>query len=182
MLGSLDDAEDMVQETFARAWRYRDSLEDAGSLRPWLYRIATNACLDTIRRERRIVRATNTSVDAERDQAASLPDVTWLQPLPDTQLEPPMPREAEPDAMLLTKETIELAFLTVIQLLTPRQRATLILRDLLGWPAKEAAELLEVSVAAVNSALQRARATLRARLPPREPTWPASVECYGRRA
>ena len=101
--------------------------------------------------------------------------MTWLQPFPDHLLEPAAPRESEPEAVVLTQETIELAFLTVIQLLTPQQRAALILRDVLDWSAKETADLLEFSVAAANSALQRARATLRARLPSRKPEWPAGV-------
>ena len=105
--------------------------------------------------------------DSSRDPKA-LAEVTWLQPIPDALL--------GPDAVVLTKETIELAFLTLIQLLTPQQRAALLLRDVLGWSAKETAELLEVSVAATNSALQRARATLQAHLPARRAEWPAGVE------
>ena len=102
--------------------------------------------------------------------------MAWLEPFPDVLLEPAAPRDSEPEAVVLTRETIEIAFLTVIQLLTPQQRAVLILRDVLGWSAKETAELLEFSVAAANSALQRARATLRARLPSRKPEWPAGVD------
>ncbi|MGH7477313.1 MAG: RNA polymerase subunit sigma-70 [Longimicrobiales bacterium] len=177
MLGSLHDAEDVVQETFMRAWRYRASLEEGAPLGPWLYRIATNACLDAIARDRR--RAAVSFASAETAPGAAPPDVSevsWLQPFPDTMLEPVAPREAEPDAIVVTKETIELAFLTVIQLLTPQQRAALILRDVLGWSAKETAELLETSVASVTSALQRARATLRKHLPPRKPEWPVGVD------
>ena len=103
-------------------------------------------------------------------------EVTWLQPFPDRLLEPAAQRDSEPEALLLIQESVELAFLTVIQLLTPQQRAALILRDVLGWSAKEAADLLGVSVAAANSALQRARATLRTQLPPRKPEWPSGVE------
>jgi RNA polymerase sigma-70 factor, ECF subfamily len=176
MLGSLHDAEDAVQETFARAWRHRGALRENASPRPWLYRVATNACLDAIRRERRRVPAAGAPDAAQRGDLASLPEVAWLQPYPDAALEPPAPRESEPDAVLVTKETVELAFLTVIQLLTPRQRAVLILRDVLGWSAKETAELLEISVAAVTSSLQRARATLRSRLPRRRPEWPAGAD------
>lgn len=172
MLGSLHDAEDAVQETFLRAWRYRDTLKDGAPLRPWLYRIATNVCLDTISRDKR--RATFGDWTASDDDAA-LGEVTWLQPYPDAMLMA-APREAEPDARVVTKETIELAFLAVIQLLTPQQRAALILRDVLGWSAKQTADLLEVTVAAANGSLQRARAALRRHLPARPPEWPAGVD------
>jgi RNA polymerase sigma-70 factor (ECF subfamily) len=175
MLGSFHDAEDAVQETFLRAWRYRDSLKEGAPLRPWLYRVATNACLDAIKRDPR-----RTGVAARADSPGAdlteIAEVTWLEPLPDLAVEPAAPRAAEPDSIVLTKETIELAFMTVIQLLTPEQRAVLLVRDLLGWSAREAAEMLEVSVASVNSALQRARATLQARLPAPKPAWPAGVD------
>ena len=175
MLGSFDDAEDAVQDTFLRAWRYRDSRKDGAPLRPWLYQIATNACLDVIARDKR--RAAVTAVaETGGDAAPNAAEITWLQPYPDALLEPAAPREAEPDAMVVTKETIELAFLAVIQLLTPQQRAALILRDVLGWSAKETADLLETSVASVNGALQRARATLRRHLPSRKAEWPAGVD------
>ena len=175
MLGSFDDAEDAVQETFLRAWRYRESRKEDAPLRPWLYQIATNACLDAIARDKR--RATVTAAaEADNDSAPNVAEVTWLQPYPDALLEAAGPREAEPDAVVVTKETIELAFLAVIQLLTPQQRAALILRDVLGWSAKETADLLEASVASVNGALQRARATLRRHLPSRKAEWPAGVD------
>jgi RNA polymerase sigma-70 factor (TIGR02960 family) len=146
MLGSFEEAEDVVQETFLRAWRGRDSFTGDG-LRPWLYKIATNACLDALRsRSRRPVQ--------------SYGDLPWLQPYPDRLLDEIAPSEEEPDAVVVSRETIELAFLAVIQLLPPRQRAVLILRDVLGWSAKETADMLETSVASANSALQRARATL----------------------
>ena len=164
MLGSLQDAEDAVQDALLRAWRYRESLKDGAPLRPWLYRVATNACFDAIARDpRRSALAAKSSADAPG--APGPAEVAWLQPFPDALLEPTAPRDSEPEAVVLTRETIEIAFLTVIQLLTPQQRAALILRDVLGWSAKETAELLEVSVAAANSALQRARATLRTRCP-----------------
>jgi RNA polymerase sigma-70 factor (ECF subfamily) len=137
-------------------------------VRPWLYRIATNACLDLIARDRKRL--------AVSDDATGEPgEITWLQPYPDALLELAAPREGEPDAIVVTKETIELAFLTVIQLLTPQQRAALILCDVLGWPAAEAAATLETTVASVNGALQRARATLRKRLP-RKAEWPTGVD------
>jgi RNA polymerase sigma-70 factor (ECF subfamily) len=154
MLGSFDEAEDAVQETFVRAWRARDTLERSEWFRAWLYRIATNACLDEIKRtERRLER-----VD-------SLADVTWLQPYPDRMLELAAAPEGEPGKALVDRETIELIFLAVIQVLPPPQRAVLILREMVGWSAKETGEALELTIPAVNSALQRARATLRERLP-----------------
>ena len=175
MLGSLPDAEDAVQETLLRAWRYRDSLKEGAPLRPWLYRVATNACLDAIARdERRAVLAARAAADD--GATGKLDDVVWLRPIPDSLLEPPTPPTSTPEAIALTRETIEIAFLTVIQLLTAQQRAALILCDVLDWSAKEAADLLDISVPAVNSALQRARARLRERMPSRTPAWPASVD------
>jgi RNA polymerase sigma-70 factor (TIGR02960 family) len=153
MLGSFDEAEDLVQETFLRAWQYRESF--AGSqFRAWLYRIATNACLDALRRNARRV-----------PSLGSFADVPWLQPYPDRLLDEIAPSENEPDAVVVARETIELAYLAVIQHLPPRQRAVLLVRDVLGWSANETAVALDISLAAANSALQRARATLRERLP-----------------
>ncbi|WP_345346435.1 sigma-70 family RNA polymerase sigma factor [Actinoallomurus liliacearum] len=158
MLGSFDDAEDLVQETLLRAWRYRESFQGRSTFRAWLYRIATNACLDFLDRHLRQPTPGETGRPAE---------VSWLQPYPDRLLEPVAAREAEPDAVVIARETIELAFVVAIQHLPPRQRAVLILRDVLGWPAAETAALLEMSVAAVKSALQRARPVLREHLPER---------------
>src|SRR5215472_9127345 len=175
MLGSLPDAEDAVQEALLRAWRYRDSLKEGAPLRPWLYRVATNACLDAIARDQR--RAVLAARAAEDDGWAGKPDdVVWLRPIPDSVLEPTTPPAQTPEAMMLMRETIEIAFLTAVQLLTPQQRAALILCDLLDWCAKDAADLLDLSVPAVNSALQRGRARLRQRLPSHKPAWPASVD------
>jgi RNA polymerase sigma-70 factor (ECF subfamily) len=154
MLGSFEDAEDLVQETLLRAWRRRGDLDRDEFLRAWLYRIATNACLDAIKARGRRVRS-----------LASFRDIPWLEPYPDRLLDQAAPASEEPDAALVGRETIELTFLAVIQLLPPRQRAVLVLRDVLDWPAADVAALLEVGVAAVNSALQRARATLREHLP-----------------
>jgi RNA polymerase sigma-70 factor, ECF subfamily len=157
MLGSFEDSEDLVQETFLRAWRKRGSFGSDGrsSFRAWLYRIATNACLDVLRsRPRRVLPP---QVAAAGDPAAppSPPaDLPWLQPYPDRLLEPASPAEEEPGAVVVARETIELAFIAAIQHLPPRQRAVLILRDVLGWSAKDTASLLEVSVVSVNSALQ----------------------------
>ena len=175
MLGSLHDAEDAVQDTLLRAWRYRESLREGAPLRPWLYRVATNSCLDAIARdERRSVLAARAA--SEAGAPGNPHEVVWLQPIPDSMLEPASMPEAGPEAIALTRETIEIAFLTVIQLLTPQQRAALILCDVLDWSARETADLLEVSVAAVNSLLQRARGRLRERLPVRKPEWPAGVD------
>jgi RNA polymerase sigma-70 factor (ECF subfamily) len=170
MLGSYDDAEDLVQETYLRAWRARDSFEGRSSLRAWLYRIATNACIDDVRRASRVLPY---QLEPESFPAEPLPardDLPWLQPFPDLLLD----RAEEPDAQVIRRETIELAFLTAIQQLPPRQRAVLIFRDVLGWSAKETAEVLDLSVAAANSALQRARPVLREHLPVRRTEWSAS--------
>ena len=156
MLGSFEEAEDAVQETFLRAWRSRDTFDGSAAFRAWLYKIATNVCLDAIRRNNR--RPKSRSLD-------SLGEVPWLQPYPDRLLDEIAPSEAEPDAVAVARETIELAFLAAIQLLPPRQRAVLILRDVVEWSARETATLLEMSVPAVNSALQRARATMAANRP-----------------
>ena len=153
MLGSFDDAEDAAQETVLRAWRARSTLERPENLRAWLYKIATNTCLDAIRRRDRRV-----------SSYESIADVTWLQPSPDHLLDAAV-APGDPGEVLVERETIELTFLAVIQVLPAPQRATLILREMLGWSAKETAELLELTVPAVNSALQRARATLREQLP-----------------
>ncbi len=176
MLGSLQDAEDAVQDALLRAWKYRESLKEGAPMRPWLYRVATNACLDVIGHDaRRSALAAKSSAEAPGAPLAPA-EVTWLQPIPDAILDRAAPRDSEPETVVLTQETIGLAFLTVIQLLSPQQRAVLILRDVLGWSANETAELLDVSVAAANSALQRARVTLSTKLPSRRPEWPAGVD------
>jgi RNA polymerase sigma-70 factor (ECF subfamily) len=155
LLGSFDEAEDLVQETFLKAWRARDTFEGRSSFRAWLYRIATNACLDVI--DRRPPLGTTDDMPAA--------DVPWLQPFPDSLL------DVEPDAEVVARETIELAFLAAVQHLPAKQRAVLVLRDVLGWPASETAALLEDTVPAVNSALQRARVTMRKHLPERRADW-----------
>jgi RNA polymerase sigma-70 factor (TIGR02960 family) len=171
MLGSFEEAEDLVQETFLRAWRRRDSFQGGPGLRAWLYRIATNACLDELRRSRRRVVSLH-----------SFAEVPWLQPYPDRLLDEIAPSDSQPDAVVVARETIELTFLAVIQLLPPRQRAVLLLRDVLGWPAGETAAALDSSVAAVNSALQRARATLREQLPARPSEWSGAAPSDQERA
>ncbi len=157
MLGSFDDAEDHVQEVFLRAWRSRDSFEGRAGARTWLYRIATNACLDTLRRQRpRMV--PDPSPGSTGPSVATMP---WLQPYPDAMLEELVSDQPGPEALAMMRESLSLAYLTVIQILPPRQRAVLILRDVLDWAAREVATLIDVSVPAVKSALQRARATVR---------------------
>ena len=176
MLGSLEDAEDAVQETFLRAWRHRAGfrIEGRWSFRAWLYRIATNACLDVLaRRPRRFL-----PYDVAPPADPTVPpgaavDVPWLDPYPGHLLEDVASPDPEPDAVAIGRETIELAFLAAIQHLPPRQRAALLLRDVLGWPARDVAAALETTIAAANSALQRGRATLRKRLPKRRVEWTA---------
>ena len=161
MLASFDEAEDAVQETFLRAWRHRERFE--GKLfRAWLYRISTNVCMDMIRRRSRQVPTLH-----------SFAEVPWLQPYPDRLLDGVAPSDEQPEAVIVERETIELAFLAALQVLPPRQRAALIVRDVLGWPAGETASLLETSIAAANSALQRARATMQEHLPARRTKWSA---------
>jgi RNA polymerase sigma-70 factor, ECF subfamily len=161
MVGSLHDAEDLVQETMLRAWRRLGGFEGRTSLRRWLYRIATNACLNALEREPRVV----LFATGGDDDPPPLARIDWLEPYPDSLL--PDPALADPQARLDLRESVGLAFLAAIQHLPPRQRAMLLLFDVLGWSAAEIAELLETSVAAVNSGLQRARATLDSRPAPR---------------
>jgi RNA polymerase sigma-70 factor (ECF subfamily) len=160
MLASFEDAEDLVQDTFLRAWQRRATFEGRGSIRSWLYRIATNGCLDFLEKNKR-----RAMPDAEAGHApGSRPaEVPWLQPFPDRLLAEAAPASSEPDAKLLARESIELAYIVALQFLPPRQRASLILCDVLDWSAQEAATLLETTTPAVNGALRRARATLRER-------------------
>jgi RNA polymerase sigma-70 factor (TIGR02960 family) len=168
MLGSFEDAEDTVQETFLRAWRRRSTFEGRSTFRAWLYRIATNACLDLLAKC--------------RPEPASGGEVRWLQPYPDRLLdELPADDADEPEAVAVARETIELAYVVAVQHLAPRPRAVLILRDVLGWPAKDVAELLGDSVNSVNSALQRARAGMREHLPAERQDWTGGEEDAGNR-
>ncbi len=155
MLGNFQEAEDHVQETLLRAWRSRASFKGE-QFRAWLYKIATNTCLDTLKRTKR--RGGGTSAE-----------VPWLQPFPDPVLDQVAPVEDEPDTVVVARETIELTYISLIQSLPARQRAALILRDVLGWSAAETADVLDTSVAAANSALQRARATIGDELPEPRP-------------
>lgn len=171
MLGSFDDAEDLVQEALLRAWRKRAGFEGRGTFRAWLYRIATHACLDALSSPAR-TREIAVAVDSAGVPKRSAPaEVTWLQPYPDALLDLAAPDGSGPEAAAIARETVELAFLAAIQHLPPQQRAVLILRDVVGLPTAETAGMLEVSGAAVKSALQRARATLREQLPERRTDW-----------
>ncbi|MEA2716798.1 MAG: polymerase sigma-70 factor, subfamily, partial [Actinomycetota bacterium] len=162
MLGSAFEADDAVQETMVRAWRGIDGFEGRSAMRSWLYRIATNVCLDMLRgRQRRAVAMDlGPSSTADTFTGATRPEHAWLQPIPDARV---VPTDGDPAELAEARESIRLAFVTALQHLPPRQRAVLILREVLRWHATEVAELLDTSVASVNSALQRARATLAAR-------------------
>lgn len=161
MLGSAFDADDAVQETMMRAWRGLDGLSGPASLRSWMYRIATNVSLDLLRGRQRRARPMDMGPASTADSAIgpALPENMWLQPIPDARVLPP---GGDPAELAAEKETIRLSFVAALQYLPPRQRAVLILREVLCWQAAEVAELLDTSVASVNSALQRARATLSA--------------------
>ena len=158
MLGSPFEAEDAVQETLLRAWRGLDRFEGRAALRSWLYRIATNVCLDMLNGRERRARPMDLGPSREPDAANlhTLPEATWISPVPDALVAAP----EDPAEAAVERETIRLAFVAALQHLPPRQRAALILCEVLRWKASEVAELLETSVASVNSALQRARATL----------------------
>jgi RNA polymerase sigma-70 factor (ECF subfamily) len=162
MLGSAFEAEDAVQETLLRAWRSFDRFEGRASLRSWLYRIATNVCLDMLSGSERRARPMDLGPARTADTPLGdvLPEATWIQPIPDSLV---LPEDADPAEVAISRETIRLAFIAALQHLPPRQRAVLILREVLRWRATEVAELLDTTVASVNSALQRARSTLAAR-------------------
>src|SRR5437899_6126483 len=169
LLGSVHDAEDMVQETLFRAWRRFDSFKGEASLRTWLYTIATNTSLDTIKKRspRTLPTAASLASDPMRPVAPRSAESLWLEPFPDSWL---TEATENPEARYSRRESVTLAFLTALQLLPPRQRAILLLSDVLDWRAVEIAQLLEISVSAVNSALHRARVTLEKNYPssPRE--------------
>ncbi|GAA4209842.1 RNA polymerase subunit sigma-70 [Actinocatenispora rupis] len=179
LLGSLDDAEDLVQETYLRAWRSYGTFEGRSSLRVWLYRIATNACLRALtQRSRRAVPSGLGAPQVDPDAApAPVDGVAWLQPLPDALA---TPAEADPATVVANRDSLRLALVAACQLLPPRQRAVLLLREALSFPAAEVAAMLGTTVPAVKSLLQRARATLDAALPRHdevlEPTEPRARE------
>ncbi|MCX2185625.1 sigma-70 family RNA polymerase sigma factor [Streptomyces sp. SKN60] len=159
MLGSAFEAEDAVQDTMVRAWRSLDSFEGRSSLRSWLYRIATNVCLDSLNAGNRRARPMDLTDPTPVAQARlnERPEITWLEPVPDGRV---LPSVADPAETAVSRETVRLAFVAALQHLPPKQRAVLILREVLAWKAAEVAELLGLTVASVNSALQRARATI----------------------
>jgi len=159
ILGSAFEAEDAVQETFIRAWRAYDRFEGRAALRSWLYKIATNVCFDMKGASQRRARPIDLNPASTADQALGtpLPESAWIEPVPDDRA---VPSGGDPADVAVARESIRLAFVAALQHLPPRQRAVLILREVLRWKADEVAELLETSVASVNSALQRARATL----------------------
>jgi RNA polymerase sigma-70 factor (ECF subfamily) len=162
MLGSVFEAEDAVQETMVRAWKAIDGFEGRSALRSWLYRIATNVSLDMLRSRQRRALAMDLGPASAADafHGETRPEHAWVQPVPDGRV---LPTDGDPAEVAAERETIRLAFVTALQHLPARQRAVLILREVLRWQATEVAELLDTSVASVNSALQRARATLAAR-------------------
>src|SRR5215469_7196232 len=167
MLGSAEEAEDLVQETYLRAWRSYDGFEGRASLRTWLYRIATNVCLTAIERRGRRPLPSGLGGPTEDPEAPLVAgaQVRWLQPFPDVLL---AGERADPAAVAVSRAGIRLAFVAALQYLPARQRAILILRDVLEWPAAEVADLLDTTTTAVNSGLRRARAQLAATLPPED--------------
>jgi RNA polymerase sigma-70 factor, ECF subfamily len=173
LLGSLEDAQDAVQDALLRAWRSRETYDGRSTFRAWLYRITTNASLRILeRRPRRVVPYENAPAAETGVRPLPPADLPWLQPYPDLLID----ERPEPEDAVVTRETIELAFLAAIQHLPPRQRAVLILRDALDWSADDTAAVLDMSVAAVNSALQRARATMKERLPVPRLEWATSAD------
>jgi len=161
MLGSIVDADDAAQETMIRAWRGLDRFDERASLRTWLYRIATNVCLDELADRRRRARPMEDGpAGSTTDTLIQQPRTHWIEPIPDARA---LPADADPAELAILRESIRLAFVAALQHLAPKQRAVLLLMEVLGWSAAEVAETLGTSVAAVNSALQRARTTIASR-------------------
>ena len=168
LLGSFSDAEDVLQDTLLAAWQALGGFDERASLRTWLYRIATNRCLNALRSARRRPAVPWNLTGVEPPEPSALGEVVWLEPFPDALLEGGAGAPLGPEARYEQSEAISLAFVTALQLLPARQRAVLVLRDVLGYHADEVAEMLETTVESVTSALKRARATLQRRLPPGE--------------
>ncbi|MGH9123639.1 MAG: sigma-70 family RNA polymerase sigma factor [Acidimicrobiales bacterium] len=187
ILGSLQDAEDALQETMVSAWRGLPGFDGRASVRTWLYRVATNRCLNALRSTARRPQVEWSVPGVEPPEPTRRADVVWLEPYPDRLLEDAGLAAPGPEARYEAREAISLAFVTALQLLPPRQRAVLILRDVLGFHADEVATMLEASVDSVNSALKRARATLQQRMepapdrpPPPPPDSPVELELVAR--
>ena len=157
MIGSGAEAEDAVQETMVRAWRSAGKLQERGALKAWLYRIANNVCLDMLQSSQRRALPMDLGPSSKYDAPLGAAEHNWVKPIADARV---LPEESDPAELAAQKETLRLAFVAALQHLPPRQRAVLILREVLRWQASEVAELLDTSVASVNSALQRARATI----------------------
>ncbi len=177
MLGSGFDADDAVQETMVRAWRAADRFDGRSSLRSWLYRIATNVCFDALNgRRNRAMPMDMSAAPSEPVQSSlgtPLPETTWVEPVQDGSV---LPEASDPADVMVARESVRLAFVAALQHLPPRQRAVLVLREVLRWKADEVADLLDTTVASVNSALQRARATLAAKQPRGEAPDPLDPE------
>lgn len=161
MLGSIVDANDAVQETMIRAWRARESFQERSSVRTWLYRIATNVCLDNLSDTKKRERPFELGhVGTVHDELVALPAERWIEPCPDAHC---VPSDEDPQRQLIMRQSIRLAFITAMQHLPPKQRAALLLTEVLGWSVSDAADCLLTTAASINSALQRARATLSTR-------------------
>ena len=173
MLGSVHDAEDVLQETLLAAWRGLEAYKERASMRTWLYRIATNRCLNALRTARRRPARARDVAAFDPPEPTRYGETPWLEPLPDVLLEGAFDVPLGPEARYEQRESISLAFVTALQLLPPRQTAVLVLRDALGFPASEVAAMLDTTVASVTSALKRARATLDVRRPSRADATPA---------
>jgi RNA polymerase sigma-70 factor, ECF subfamily len=176
MMGSLHEADDLVQDTFLRAWRGRSEFHGRGSVRGWLYTIATNSCLNALKarsRAHRILQQPGRPPSHGPATGGPAAEVTWLEPYPDAELPGLVDGEPGPEARYESREAVQLAFVAAIQVLPPKQRAALLLSDVMGWSALETAQLLGGSTASINSALQRARATLAARYPQGRPMRPS---------